>query len=268
MNCVESKPLVGSYVDGELDLAHSLDIERHIEGCVTCAMAYRNALTLQSLVREKVPYFRASEALRQRVGAITAAEPAARAAAVDERAVVPPGRRFSWNWAGNWSGMAAAFALALVVVLIAAPHMANLWGPSQENLLAGEIESAHVRSLMANHLMDVPSTDQHTVKPWFHGKLDFAPPVGDFATEGFPLVGGRLDYIHGQAVASLVYQRRQHPINVFVWPAAPADKDTAVKELARDGYNILHWTSGGMNYWAISDLGVDEMRQFASLLRR
>jgi anti-sigma factor RsiW len=267
MNCADSKPLVGSYVDGELDLAHSLDMERHIEGCAGCATAYRNALTLQSLVRENVPYFRASEALRQRVGAIPGGEPAARASAEDGRRVAPA-VRLPWNRAWNWAGMAGAFALALLVALIAGPRLANLWGPSQENLLAGEIESAHVRSLMANHLMDVPSTDQHTVKPWFHGKLDFAPPVGDFATAGFPLVGGRLDYIHGQAVASLVYQRRQHPINVFVWPAAPADKDTAVRELSRDGYNILHWTSGGMTYWAISDLALDEMRQFAGLLRR
>lgn len=265
MNCAESKPLVGSYVDGELDAVHNLEVERHIAGCPACAAAQQSALALRSLVREKAPYFRASQSLRARVSAIAAAEPSVSSAMRGEstaKALRPsafPSRRLAWSW----MSAAAAFALVLLVGLRAT----SLWGPSQENQLAGEIESAHVRSLMANHLMDVPSTDQHTVKPWFHGKLDFAPPVADFASDGFPLVGGRLDYIHGRAVASLVYQRRQHPINVFVWPT-PTDRDSGLRETARDGYNILHWTRGGMTYWAVSDLALDEMRQFADLLRR
>jgi anti-sigma factor RsiW len=266
MNCVEAKPLVGTYIDGELDLAHSLEIEGHIADCPTCAAAHRNALALRSAVREKAPYYRASDGLRKRIAAITAAEPAAESSVISAKpvaerrpAIVPP-KRSSWNW--NWMGAAAAFALVLLVGL----RVTGVWGPSEENMLAGEVESAHVRSLMANHLMDVPSTDQHTVKPWFHGKLDFAPPVTGFSTDGFPLVGGRLDYVDGRAVASLVYQRQQHPINVFVWPTS--DKDSDVKERAHDGYNILHWTRSGMTYWAVSDLALNEMRQFANLLRR
>jgi len=260
MNCAESKPLVGSYIDGELDAVHNLEMERHIAGCPSCAATQQSALTLRSLIREKAPYFRAPETLRARVNAITSAGHAAvRTGDTTAERQPSPTKRLAWNW----MGAAAAFALVLVMGL----RVSNLWGPSQENLLAGEVESAHVRSLMANHLMDVPSTDQHTVKPWFHGKLDFAPPVNDFASDGFPLTGGRLDYVHGQTVAALVYQRRQHPINVFVWPA-PAEKDSDVREITRDGYNILHWTRGGMTYWVVSDLALDEMRQFANLLRR
>jgi anti-sigma factor RsiW len=257
MNCAESKPLVGSYIDGELDAVHNLEMERHIDACPACAATKQSALALRSLIREKAPYFRAPQTLRARVNAIAAAEPSASTTVRSPSAF--PQRRQVWSW----MGAAAAFALVLVVGL----RVSNLWGPSQDNLLAGEVESAHVRSLMANHLMDVPSTDQHTVKPWFHGKLDFAPPVEDFASDGFPLTGGRLDYIHGQTVAALVYQRRQHPINVFVWPV-PAEKDSDVREVTRDGYNILHWQRGGMTYWVASDLALDEMRQFANLLRR
>jgi anti-sigma factor RsiW len=263
MTCEESKPLLGSYIDGELDLVHSLEVERHIAGCAACAAAQQNLLALRSVVQEKTEYFRAPQSLRQSVRAIAGANPAAIATAKNEsteaRRGVFPSRRLTWNW----MGAAAAFALFLVVGL----RVTNLWGPSQENLLTGEIESAHVRSLMANHLTDVVSTDQHTVKPWFHGKLDFSPPVQDFSSEGFPLIGGRLDYIHGRTVASLVYQRREHPINLFVWPA-PGEKDSDVHESARDGYNVLHWTRGGMSYWSVSDLALDEMLQFANLQRR
>jgi anti-sigma factor RsiW len=260
MNCAESKPLVGSYIDGELDAVHNLEMERHIAGCPACAATEQSALALRSLIREKTPYFRAPETLRARVNAITNVDRAATHAKDTTTARRPsPAKRLAWNW----MGAAAAFALVLAVGL----RVSNLWGPSQVNLLAGEVESAHVRSLMANHLMDVPSTDQHTVKPWFHGKLDFAPPVEDFSPDGFPLTGGRLDYIQGQTVAALVYQRRQHPINVFVWPM-PSEKDSDVREITRDGYNILHWTRGGMTYWVASDLALDEMRQFANLLRR
>jgi anti-sigma factor RsiW len=134
-------------------------------------------------------------------------------------------------------------------------------------MITQEIVADHLRSLMANHLTDVTSTDQHTVKPWFHGKLDFAPPVNDFAAEGFPLVGGRLDYLDGQPVAALVYQHGLHPINLFVWTAPDKYAEKATGQ-TRQGFNILFWTRDGMTYCAISDLATDEMQTFAALLQK
>jgi anti-sigma factor RsiW len=138
---------------------------------------------------------------------------------------------------------------------------------TRDQMITQEIMADHLRSLMANHLTDVTSTDQHNVKPWFNGKLDFAPPVNDFAAEGFPLIGGRLDYLDGQPVAVLVYQRRLHPINLFVWTGSEKYAEKATPQ-TRQGYNILFWTRGGMTYCAISDIAVDEMQTFAALLQK
>ena len=137
---------------------------------------------------------------------------------------------------------------------------------AQADVVAREVLTSHLRSLMPGHLMDVVSTDQHTVKPWFDGRIDFSPPVNDFAANGFRLIGGRLDYLDGRPAAALVYQRRKHIVNVFVWPAADGSQ-SAVESTAHDGYNLLHWRRGGMNYWMASDLNAQEMGDFAHLLR-
>jgi anti-sigma factor RsiW len=136
----------------------------------------------------------------------------------------------------------------------------------QEARLAAEVQSAHVRSLMANHLTDITSTDQHTVKPWFNGKLDFSPPVEDLSPQGFPLIGGRLDYLDGHPVAALVYQRNKHDINLFIWPSTTGDEGLGFSTY--NGYNVYHWTQSGMAYWAVSDLNPDELKGFVELVQK
>jgi len=154
--------------------------------------------------------------------------------------------------------MAAPLAAAALVLFTLVPF---LRGPSTEEILTREVVSGHVRSLMANHLADVPSSDQHTVKPWFNGKLDFSPPVQDLATQGFPLVGGRLDYLDNRPVAALIYQRAKHLINVFIWPSSESS-DSGIKSETRQGYHVFHWTRSGMTYWAVSDLEESQLQEF------
>jgi anti-sigma factor RsiW len=163
----------------------------------------------------------------------------------------------SWLRARTAVPFGAGFALAAcLVLLLAIPR---------DRTLPDELVSDHIRALQPGHLMDVVSTDQHTVKPWFDGRLDFAPPVNDLAPQGFPLTGGRLDYVAGRQAAVLIYQRRQHIINLFVWPerGGPAPLSTS-----RNGYNIVRWNQNGMTFWAISDLGANELAEFAADFQR
>jgi anti-sigma factor RsiW len=251
--CQEAHKLIHPYLDGELDLVRSLEIEAHLKDCQTCAQTYNELRSLHSAISDTALRFEPPAALRNRVRA------AVRDESPDESGATNRSLRISWRW------MIPAVSSA-VLVIVALSWLALLSRPSTSDLVAQEIVSSHVRSLMEKHLTDVPSSDQHTVKPWFDGRLDFSPPVKDLASAGFRLVGGRLDYIGNRPVAALVYQHRQHYINVFVWPSTGAS-DASGRALVRQGYNLIQWTDSSMNYWATSDLNLAELQQFVRLLQ-
>ena len=252
MSCQETQDLIHGYVDGELDLVRSIEIERHIEGCEVCSRAYRMQQDLKRALRSAPLRFNAPQDLRSRI----------QSSLRKARKAAPEPRVFHWLPTLRWAGAVAALAL-LVVVGWTLGRVSR--APSGDELVAQEVLSSHVRSLMANHLADVPSTDQHTVKPWFNGKLDFSPPVEDLAKDGFPLVGGRLDYLEDRPVAALVYQRRKHFINLFIWPSTP---DSGQRAVMLQGYNLIHWTHSGMTYWAASDLNNSELQEFVQLIQK
>jgi anti-sigma factor RsiW len=232
------------YLDGELDLIGSLNFEQHVQDCQSCARIFQNHQALRTSINTGSLYFNAPAKFQKRVRLVL------REASSDE----PRARLVAWQWLG----VAASLALIAIIVWNFATIQRS---PAVDDLVAQEIVSGHVRSLMANHLMDVPSSDQHTVKPWFDGKLDFAPPVANPAEQGFTLIGGRLDYIGSRSVAALVYQRHQHFINVFIWPSTTGT-DVVEKTLTKQGYNLIHWNKSGMTFWAISDLNSSELQEF------
>jgi anti-sigma factor RsiW len=252
--CDDNARLLHGYVDGELDLVRSLEIEEHLKGCSDCAQELRNQQTLRKAFRASSLYDRAPKGLEARVRASVASAASGN--------VVPISR--SRRAVMNWLAVAAAILVALVLTWKMLP---NLRGPSESDMLAEEVVASHIRSLQPNHLMDVQSTDQHTVKPWFNGKLDYSPPVKDLTADGFPLVGGRLDYVDHRNVAALVYKRNLHMINVYEWPDEPGDEKTARPKVIQ-GYNVVFWHSSGMYLCAVSDLNAGELRQFTQLLQQ
>ncbi len=260
MSCIETQPLIDGYVDGELDLVRNLEIERHLQECAVCSQMQQNHLTLRAAIRSPDLYFKPPVNLQQRIqSALREAETVS--SEVDKVAAKPlvATPRMDWRW------LAVAASLAFVAILTWTLVRKSSVPPTND-LIAQEVIASHVRSMMAEHLTDVPSTDQHTVKPWFNGKLDFSPAVLDLTKQGFPLVGGRLDYLDNRPVAALVYQRRQHFINLFIWPSTH-DTDVTRRPLMRQGYHLCYWTEGGMTYWAVSDLNNAELQEFAQLVQ-
>jgi anti-sigma factor RsiW len=236
-------------MDGELDLVRHVEIEEHLRTCDPCSQIHQAQLALRSALKSDDLYFRAPAGLERKIRIATQV----------------PGRKW---WlprlqAPGWIGAALAAAAVVVIAFLVPPMISR---PSQTERIAQDVVSAHIRSMMPGHLTDVPSSENHTVKPWFAGKLDFSPPVVDLSAEGFPLVGGRLDYAAGRPVAALVYRKGKHFINLFVWPSASA-RESAEAADARQGYNLLFWTSGQNNFWAISDMNAAELRQFAGLVQ-
>jgi anti-sigma factor RsiW len=240
MSCELVERDLDAYLDRELDAEASAAVREHVSTCVACRRQLAQRETVAKLVRG-APYYSVPDRLRARVLAQSSRSTTVR-------------RVVTW-------------AAAAVLVLSVGAGM-TLWRPasSRGDAIADEVVNSHVRSLMANHLFDVQSTDLHTVKPWFLGKLDFSPPVVDLTPNGFPLVGGRLDYVSGRAVAALVYQRQKHTINVFVSPQASELSSRDVVLTVR-GFNIRHWIHNGMSFWAVSDLNSAALGQFASALQ-
>ena len=251
MECDRARTLIDAYVDRELDVSSITEIERHIESCAACRMLYEGRRALSVQLREPALYAAAPEGLRRRIVDAIAAE--------SPRVSLRPARR-------QWLQLAAASIAA--AVLGSGTTYLSITGGSQPSL-ADEVVANHVRSLLVeNRVIDVPSSDEHTVKPWFNGKLDFAPPVVDLTSEGFPLLGGRLDYADQRTVAALVYRHRQHIINLFLWPAdGGALGADAMTTESRQGYHVLHWSSSGMIFWAVSDLNPADLRAFGDLVR-
>jgi anti-sigma factor RsiW len=267
MTCETARALIHGYADGQLDLERSIEIERHLEGCAECAAALREIRVMRSALRSGVVNFDAPDALRKKIGDAIANARRAQGGAQLARgsAYSASSKRIAsvLRPSSRWAPLMAAAAVLMIVVLAGELRRP---GSSTDSLIGNEIVASHVRSLMANHLADVISTNQHTVKPWFDGKIDFAPTVEDFAAQGFPLTGGRLDYADGHPVAALVYHRREHVINLFTWPIHDSSESAPQIE-QRQGYNIVHWNKAGMAYWAVSNLNGAELMKFAELIR-
>lgn len=241
------RELLHAYVDGELDLVNARQTERHLESCTDCRGTETAIRELRSALTSDTPAYRAPAHLRKSVRA------ALRREAKSTRQTLSPWLMFATG---------AAFAAVLVgAILFQTMHA------SGANTIVEQVIANHVRSLLASHLVDVVSSDQHTVKPWFDGKIDFAPEVHDLSADGFPLVGGRLDYLDGKTVVALVYKRNKHPINLLITPA-PTSRSTPPTVTTRRGYNVFSWTNSGMKYWAVSDLNQTELRQFTELVER
>jgi anti-sigma factor RsiW len=251
VSCELTQSVLHGYMDGELDAARAADFERHLLSCPECVASLEAQEALRASIQRAGLYERAPASLRGQLdGKFATPAPAARVVAMPSA---------SWRWLA----VAAAFLIAAILGWRLIP---GLGGSSGESAYASAIVDAHLRSLQPGHLEDVVSTDQHTVKPWFDGRLDFAPPVKDLANEGFPLQGGRLDVLRGRTVAVLVYARRKHIVNVFIWPIT--ERDSAPQSGTQLGYNWVDWRKGGMELCAVSDVGLSDLNELQRLLEQ
>jgi anti-sigma factor (TIGR02949 family) len=252
MSCDFSGTLLHAYFDGELDAVRAAEFERHLENCRECTAALGMTEALRSSLQHTQLYEAAPAGLRKKIR--------------QELKLSTSGASYSPLAAWRWLAAAAAIVLVTGVAWFALPQFRGMGsGQAASSVTSAEIIDAHIRSLQAGHLTDVASTDQHTVKPWFDGKLDFIPPVHDFMDEGFPLIGGRLDVLGERNVAALVYGRRKHFINVFVWPTKEADTPIHPPG-SRQGYQWVHWRRKGMEFCAVSDVSAQDLHELAQLI--
>jgi len=241
--CPDKTPLLQGLIDGELDAVNAAACEAHLKTCDACNAEYLRLLALRDELSTPGVRHRAPDTLRAGIEAMIAAEDAPSAGA----ARAP---RVRYAAAGAFGTLLAASLAAVLVV----PQVA-------ESGVERQLVASHVRSLLANHLTDVATSNQHVVRPWFNGKVDIAPPVPELAPQGFPLVGGRLDYIGGRVVPAIVYKRRLHTVNLFVWPAEGRLLNET-RSVRRDGYSLAEWTQGGLRFAAVSDIEPAELQQF------
>ncbi|SPP96629.1 MULTISPECIES: anti-sigma factor family protein [Bradyrhizobium] len=239
MTCDEARILLHALLDNELDAGHAREVEAHVAGCPNCTVELAAQREMQRVLADTNLRYTAPASLRSRIEASQAQRQ-------------QPSRRAVLRGFAMGSAVSALAASGVVAVV--------LRQDDQQRILS-EVVSAHLRSLQAGHLTDVVSTDQHTVKPWFNGKLDVAPPVIDLTAQGFTLVGGRLDYIDARAIGAVVYKRRQHVINLFVSQTASTEHRPP-KTQSMQGFNCRRWGDRGLNFWAVSDLGADELAEF------
>ena len=237
--CVDQELLLGALVDGELDAANVALVEAHVARCEGCREELARLEAMQRLLASDGVRYSAPAPLADRIAALPELTP-------------PAANR---NWIPAWLAPGAVGALAATLAMVA------FVPPSTESMLDAQLVSSHVRSLQPGHLTDVQTTNQHIVKPWFNGRIDFAPPVPELADEGFPLAGGRLDSVNGKTVAAIVYHRRLHTVNLYVWPEA----DSRGRSLVKDGFAVEEWSRGGLRFAAVSDIPSAELKQFRNL---
>jgi anti-sigma factor RsiW len=256
MDCNQIRPLLDAAVDAELDLVRQLEIEHHLASCAECARFATNLREQKNAVAVSLPRFTASSPLAQKIRD-----------ALDQAAIpfrpqpaVRPAARTGFGW--RLTGLAASLGLIFVA--------GASWGTyrARGDILIDAAVSSHVRSLQLAHLIDVASTDQHTVKPWFTGKLDFSPPVADLAADGFPLAGGRLEYFAGQPAAALVFHRRLHTINLFIQPVGTTTLSALRVMRKGSGYQVAGWLQDGFNFIAVSEIPEADLKEFAGIFQR
>jgi mycothiol system anti-sigma-R factor len=248
MDCTEARELLHGYLDNELDAAHAMQVARHLESCEQCGAAHALDLQLRSVVRNNAPRYLAPAHLRAKILAATGGSR-------------HQTRRRVWP-ATEWLRLGASFAFAALLTWGITYHFV----PSQAEMLIGEVVAAHVRGVLTGRLTDVASSDRHAVKPWLSARLDFSPPVADFSDAGFPLIGGRLDYLDGRPIAVLTYQYRNHVISVFVWPDRSGGEVETSQE-SRKGYNVTRWARAGLRYHVVSDLSAEQLDRFVTMLQ-
>jgi anti-sigma factor (TIGR02949 family) len=250
MRCAECRDRLDAYLDAELTPSEAEVMSAHVEGCADCAREYAALAATSRQLKEGLVHYPAPDVLKARILSALARPDASRGSPAS-------------SWA-RWTQLAAAaivIAIASSAATVAALHRGTASRP-----IADEVLASHVRSLMPGHLTDVASNDQHNVKPWFNGRVDLSPPVPRLDSAGFPLLGGRLDYVASRPVAAVVYSRRQHIINVYLWPSAGDDRKEST--VSAQGYHLVSWRKGQVESWVVSDLNAAELSDFVALFRR